>query len=92
MAVAKRKPAPVDLGLVDRIARARAANPPRSTENYVRARDLADALKLDVNDILDHWEERASIIEYDGNTPRADAERAAWTETLAHYDRQQVIL
>ncbi len=98
MAVAKRKAALVDPKLAaqiaranDRAARARAAQPPRGTEIYVLARELADKLGMDVNDVLDDHDERAACREYDGGIDRKEAERLAWCDVLSRYERQQVI-
>lgn len=66
-------------GLADRIARARAAQPPRdpSGEHHQAIREIADESGRDVVDLLDLWDERAATRQYDGNLSRADAERLA---------------
>ncbi len=92
MAVARRKqhpktPAKIDLGMADKIARARASNPPRGTETYVRAREIADSLKLDVNDVIADHDHAATLRQYDGHA-RKDAERLAWGDVLDRYQRQ----
>lgn len=38
---------------------------------------------MEVWPLLDLWEERAAILEYDAELPRADAERIAYREVVA---------
>lgn len=63
----------------DRVARARPH--PRSTEWTVKATNLARSRGVDVDDVLDTFDERASMHEWNGFM-RAEAEALAWDETV----------
>lgn len=75
----------------DRAARARAAQPPRDPtgEYHVAMAEVARASGRDVVDLLDLWDERAAIREYDGGASRADAEREAAAEVRALFAPEQ---
>jgi hypothetical protein len=66
----------------DRAARARAAQPQRDPtgEHHATIAEVAQRSGRDVVDLLDLWDERAAIREYDGEASRADAEREAAAE------------
>jgi hypothetical protein len=60
-------------------------------------RDLTDDLQAAIREhkeailaLLELYEERAAIMEYDGGLPRADAERQAWAIVLGGATVQQV--
>jgi hypothetical protein len=42
--------------------------------------ELARRLGLDATDVIERWQERAAIREYDGGQKRADAERDAFND------------
>lgn len=83
---------PKDRALKDRIARARAANPPRGAEWYEKAAELAEETGADVADVLDMFDERAAIREYDGATDRATSEAEAFGEVEELFRRQRRLL
>lgn len=93
MAVPKRQPriTAADRLLADRIARARAAQPQRDPtgEHHAEIAAIAREAGRDVADLLDEWDERAAIREYDGRTDRAEAERLAVEDVRSAYQRQR---
>lgn len=74
----------------DRVMRARKANPPRdpSGEHHEAIAEIARAVGVDVSDMLDDWDHRAAVMEYDGYVSRAEAERIAVEDIRAMYVRQ----
>ncbi len=95
MAVRKLKHVPTPAEQVkarqvaDRVARAKAAHPPRGVEYYVLAGELAASLGADPGDIMDHFDERAALREYDGGLTRQEAERLGWQDCEEFYVRQR---
>jgi hypothetical protein len=77
--------------LADRIARARAKNPPQDpTGEYHEAiAEIAQRTGRDVSDLLDLWDERAAIRQYEGCTDRATAERMAVADVETMFPRIQ---
>lgn len=71
----------------DRAARSRAAQPTRDPtgEYHVAMAEVARVSGRDVVELLDIWDERAAIREYDGTASRADAEREAADEVAAMF-------
>ncbi len=80
-----------DRNIADHIARAKAANPPRSAEWYGRCGDLARELEIDPGDVFEQFDERAAIREYDAGVTRRDAESAAFDDVVAHFTRQTAL-
>jgi hypothetical protein len=75
--------------LAARVAKARTSTPPRGTEYYVLAGELAALVGADVADVLDEFDERAGCREFVGGLDRAEAERLAWHDTEERYTRQR---
>lgn len=77
--------------VADRVARARAANPPRDPTgaHHAAIAELASETGRDVVDLLDWWDEAAAVREYDGNVSRTDAERLAFDDVADHVRRQR---
>lgn len=75
------------LELADRIARARAKNPPQDPtgQHHVAIAEIARLAGMDVAALLDEWDERAAIRQYEGCSDRATAERDAVTDIEARY-------
>ena len=73
--------------LDDRIARAKAASPPRDPtgQHHEDVATIARAVGRDVVEMLDEWDERAAIKEYEGGIARADAEEQAVVDMQATY-------
>lgn len=73
------KPTAAELQQMDRVMRARRANPPRDPDGSCHEEIAAIARETgrDVADMLDIWDERAAIRQYDGETDRYEAERLA---------------
>lgn len=73
--------------LADRIARARAKRPPQDPtgEYHERIADLAQRTGRDIVELLDMWDERAAMRQYEGCTDRATAERGATAELEAMF-------
>ena len=65
----------------------RKLTPPRGTRFYVLAGELAAETGAEVADIIEHFDERASVREYLGGVTRAESERLAWGDVLEHYRR-----
>lgn len=65
--------------LSDRIARARARNPPQDPtgECHEAIAEIAKECGRDVGDLIEEWHERAAAREYLGGATRDEAERAA---------------
>jgi hypothetical protein len=68
--------------LADRVARAKAATPPRDPtgEHHEAMAAIARASGRDVVDLLDLWDERAAIYQYVAGVDRPTAERQAVDE------------
>ncbi len=83
-----------DLQLADRIARARAKNPQQDPtgEHHESIARIAKASGRDVVELLDLWDERAAIREYEGGVDRATAERDAVTDMEAQFAPMQGVL
>lgn len=79
---------PAERAVADRVSRARQAMPSRGAEWYERCGELAQRLGLNAGDVMDEFDERAGIREYDANVQRADAERLAWDDVEAYFTRQ----
>lgn len=96
MALRKLAPRPTakDLAVADRVRRARAAQPSRDPSGacHEAIAALAAETGRDVVDLLDTWDERASIREYDGCADRAEAERLAVEDVRSMVVRQAVLL
>lgn len=77
--------------LADRVARARAAQPPRDPtgEHHEAMADLARSSGREVVELLDLWDERAATREYEGAADRATAEREATAELVAMFGTRQ---
>ena len=77
--------------LADRVARARAATPPRDPtgEHHEALGELARSRGLDAGDLVDEWSARAAAREYMGGVTRAEAERAAATDVIEAYGNRQ---
>ena len=75
----------------DRAARARAAQPPcdPTGEHHAAIAEVAQRSGRDVVDLLDLWDERAAIREYEGEASRADAEREAAAEVRQMFAPRQ---
>ncbi len=92
MPVAKRRVAtPAQRAIADRVARARAANPPRDPTGACHAAlaDLAASTGRDIDELLEWFDERAGVREYDGNVSRDEAERAAVKDVVDICDPQR---
>lgn len=87
-------PTPDKRAVADRVARARAANPPRDPTGRYHASisELAAHTGRDVVDLLDWWDELAAIIEYDGCSDRGESERLAYEDLAAIVTRQPRLL
>lgn len=83
-----------DLQLADRIARARAKTPPQdpSGQHHESIAKIARAAGRDVVELLDEWDERAAIRQYEGGVDRATAERDAVTDIEARFAPMQGVL
>lgn len=70
--------------VADRVRRARAGQPRRDPQGYYHTAiaDLAKLSGIDIEWLLDLWDEQVSIRAYRGETG-ADAERAAYDEVTA---------
>lgn len=66
----------------------RTLHPPRPTQYYVLAAELAERTGADVAAVIEEFDERAGCREYVGGQSRPDAERDAWLDTEARYERQ----
>ena len=79
------------LALADRVARAKAASPPRDPtgEHHEALAALARERELDVVDLLDTWDERAAIYQYVAGADRPTAERQAAADLVALYGNRQ---
>lgn len=88
------KPTAKQLAENDRVMRARRANPPRDPDGscHEAIAEIAHAIGRDVCDLLDVWDERAAIRQYDGETNRHEAERLAVEDVRALFVRQAVLL
>lgn len=77
--------------VADRVARARAANPPRDPtgEHHEAMAELAERIGRDVVELLDVWDERAALREYEGEIVRAEAERLAVLDVIDLFDPQR---
>jgi hypothetical protein len=77
--------------LADRIARAKAKTPAQDPtgEHHVSIAAIARASGRDVVELLDLWDERAAIRQYDGGQSRADAEAGAVTDIEAQFAPMQ---
>lgn len=86
-----QKPTAADLLIADRVARARAANPPRDPtgEHHQAMAALACVSGRTVDYLLDEWSERSAAREYLGGVTRAEAERLAAADIIAAYTPQQ---
>ncbi len=93
MAIRRPKTAPTDesLRIRDRAARARKAQPPRDPtgEHHEACAEIAKATGRDVYEIVDCWDERASMRQYDGNADRESAERLAMDDVRAIFVAQK---
>lgn len=80
--------------LADRIARARSKSPPRDPtgEHHEAIAEIARASGRDIVELLDLWDERAAIREYDGCTDRARAEADAVIDIEAQFAPMQGVL
>jgi hypothetical protein len=89
-----RKAAQSAARAADRAARARAARPPRDPtgRHHATIGDVAQRTGRDVDELLDLWDERAAIREYDGAASRADAEREAAAEVEQMFAPRQAAL
>lgn len=74
-----------------RAAAARRQQPPRDpTGRYHElARELANEVGCLVEDVLDEFDERASILEYERENAQDEAERLAWEHTASRFRRQE---
>jgi hypothetical protein len=77
--------------LADRIKRARAKMPPSDPtgEHHAAIAEIARASGRDVVELLDLWDERAAIRQYEGCADRATAERDAVTDIAAQFAPMQ---
>jgi hypothetical protein len=57
-----------------------------TTTWHARCEDLAHQLRLDADDVIERWAERAAIREHDGGQPRDDAERDAFDDIRCELD------
>lgn len=92
MAVRKLKPQTDEqLRIADRAARARKAQPPRDPtgDHHATCCEIAREAGIEPFFVLDAWDERAAIRQYDGNADRADAERLAVDDVRAIFIRQK---
>jgi hypothetical protein len=82
------------LELADRIARAKAKNPPQDPtgEHHESIAKIARHIGRDTCTLLDEWDERAAIRQYEGGQDRASAERDAVTDIEATYAPMQGVL
>jgi hypothetical protein len=73
--------------LADRIARARAKNPPQDPtgEHHEAIAEIAQRCGRDVGELVDEWHERAASREYLGGITRDDAERLAVADVRSAY-------
>ena len=74
MGLPKRRPSihPKEAAILDRVRRAR---PPKRDESA--AIELAQEFGADVADVLELYDERSGVREYEGNVSRAEAESGA---------------
>lgn len=86
MAVAKRRApmTPAERALADRVARARAAQPPRDPDGrwHEAIAELARKHGKDMHDLLDTWDERTALRQWDGGYTQHDAERLAFDDLV----------
>jgi hypothetical protein len=77
--------------LADRIARCKAKQPPQDPtgEHHVAIAEIAERTGKDVAELLDLWDERAAIRQYEGCADRAEAERLAVVDVEAMFPRWQ---
>ncbi len=87
----KDAPTPEQLRIRDRAARARKAQPPRDPtgESHDACAEIARIAKVEPFVVLDDWDHEAARIEYEGETPRADAERQALDIVRERYLKQR---
>ncbi len=80
--------------VADRLARARAASPPRDPTgvHHEAMADLARSSGRDVVDMLDLWDERSAMRQYEGCVDRATAERDAAAELVEMFGSRQAAL
>ncbi len=80
--------------LADRVARAKAKQPPQDPtgEHHATIAEIAERTGRDVVELLDEWDERAAIRQYDGCADRAEAERMAVIDIEARYAPAQGVL
>jgi hypothetical protein len=64
----------------------------QATTGRIIPSDWRDVLLRFSSDIRDAWDERAAIIEYDGNEPRPTAERRAFECIVGHFREAEQLL
>lgn len=89
-----RRDAAIAARVADLAARARAAQPPRDPtgQHHATIANVARRSGRDVGHLLNIFDERAAVREYDGATSRADAEHEAAREVEATFAPKQAIL
>lgn len=93
MPVPKRRNAetPEQRQIADRVRRARAADPPRDPLgiHFAALSALAQEHGFDLADMLDEFDERAAVRQYDAGVTRTEAERLAEEDVRERYLRRQ---
>lgn len=77
-----------------RVAAGRAAEEQRDPtgEWHQRLRELADDHDVNAGDVLDEWDERAAVRQYDAGCDRATAERLAFVDVKERLEPQRSLL
>lgn len=85
MAVRKTAPkeTPDDRAAKDRIRRGRPHK-----RDYLQCSELAYDYAVDLDDVLDQFDERAAVREYEGNVTRDEAERLAMLECWEFFKKR----
>lgn len=80
-----------EAALADRIIRARESQPPRDpTGEWHRSiAALAQETGRELDALLDEWDERAAVYEYDAKETRAEAERLAFEAVAELYHSER---
>lgn len=84
-------PTPSERLLAAKIEQARRGTEPRSAEWYERCGELAREVGVDAGEVLEEFDERAAIRQYDVGVSRADAELLAWDDVRERFVKQRAL-
>lgn len=83
-----------EAALADRINRSRLSTPPRDPtgEWHRRLAALSQEKDIDFDALVEDWDYRAAVLEYDANSSRAEAERLAFEAVAEFHNSSQGVL